>query len=151
MMQQLSSSLHGQGKILSAAVIAYDGASILSGVFSAVDYMGIMAYDENDFQHSTYDLAVKSLNYWLGRGLPRSKAVLGIPFYAQPNSVGYNTLLSQGADPYSDVFNGKGYNGIRTIRKKKKLAMRQGAGIMAWDLSTDAKGRYSLVTAIDQK
>ena len=150
MMQSLSTALHGQGKILSAAVIAYDGTSILSGVFSAVDYMGIMAYDENNFQHSTYDLAVKSLNYWLGRGLPKSKAVLGVPFYAQPNEVGYNTLLSQGADPYADVFNGEGYNGITTIQKKTTLAMSQGAGIMAWDLSTDAKGQYSLVTAINQ-
>ncbi|MBS1662877.1 MAG: T9SS type A sorting domain-containing protein [Bacteroidetes bacterium] len=150
LMQQLSTALHGQGKILSAAVIAYDGSSILSGVFAAVDYMGIMAYDENNFQHSTYDLAVQSMNYWLGRGLPKAKAVLGVPFYAQPNSVGYNTLLAQGADPYADVFNGEGYNGITTIQKKTTLAMNQGGGIMAWDLSTDAKGTYSLVTAIDQ-
>lgn len=150
LMTQLSGALHGQGKILSAAVIAYDGTSILNGVFTAVDYMGIMAYDENNFQHSTYDLAVKSMNYWLGRGLPKAKAVLGVPFYAQPNSVGYNTLLAQGASPYADVFNGEGYNGITTIQKKTTLAINQGGGIMAWDLSTDAKGQYSLVTAINQ-
>ena len=150
MMQSLSSALHARGKILSAAVIAHDGTSIHSGVFSAVDYMGIMAYDQTNFMHSTYDLAVKSLNYWLGQGLPKAKAVLGVPFYGQPNEVEYNTLLSEGADPYSDVFNGEGYNGITTIQKKTTLAMKQGGGIMAWDLSTDAKGQYSLVSAINQ-
>jgi len=150
LMQQLSTALHNQGKLLSIAVIAYGGSSILSGVFSAVDYLNIMAYDENNYQHSTYDLAVQSMNYWLGRGCPASKAVLGVPFYAQPNEVGYNTLLAEGADPYSDTYNGYGYNGITTIQKKTTLAMSQGAGIMAWDLSTDAQGQYSLVTAINQ-
>ncbi|HEY6902078.1 MAG TPA: glycosyl hydrolase family 18 protein, partial [Puia sp.] len=150
LMQQLSVTLHGQGRILSAAVIDHDGSSILGDVFSAVDYLSIMAYDENEFLHSSYGLAVRSMNYWLGRGLTRAKAVLGVPFYGSPDEVGYNTLIAQGANPYSDVFNKHGYNGIKTIRKKAALAMRRGSGIMVWDLSTDVKGPNSLVTAIDQ-
>jgi len=150
MMQLLSTAMHNQGKLLSIAVIGYGGTSILNGVFPTVDYVGVMAYDENNFQHSTYSLAVQCMNYWLGRGVPKAKCVLGVPFYAQPNSVPYNTLLSEGADPYADVFNGEGYNGITTMKNKTTLAMNVGGGIMAWELSNDVKTQYSLVTAIDQ-
>jgi hypothetical protein len=59
-------------------------------------------------------------------------------------------LLAQGADPYSDTFNGKGYNGITTIKSKTNLAFDQGGGIMMWELSGDVSGQYSLVSAIHE-
>lgn len=150
MMQLLYSAMHSQGKLCSIAVIGDFGEMFHSGIFPVVDYVGVMAYDDNNFQHSTYDLAVRCMNYWLGRGVPKSKCVLGVPFYAQPNSVPYKTLLAQGADPFADVFNGEGYNGITTMKNKTTLAMNVGSGIMMWELSNDVKTQYSLVTAIDQ-
>ena len=150
MMQLLYSAMHAQGKLCSIAVIGDFGEMFHNGLFPVVDYVGVMAYDDNNFQHSTYDLAVRCMNYWLGRGVPKAKCVLGVPFYAQPNSVPYKTLLSQGADPFADVFNGEGYNGITTMKKKTTLAMNVGSGIMMWELSNDVKTQFSLVTAIDQ-
>lgn len=149
LMTQLSSTLHAQGKLLTAAVVSYGGSSILNGVFSQVDFLNIMAYDENNFQHSTYDLAVKSLNYWVGRGLAKAKAVLGVPFYGRPTFDNYNVLLSQGANPNADVFNNIGYNGIPTIKNKTTLSMNTGGGIMIWELSGDENtGNNSLLSAI---
>ena len=148
LMQQLSTQMHSRGKILTAAVVAYGGASILNGVFDVVDFLNIMAYDENDYQHSTYALAVQAVNYWRGRGLPAAKTVLGVPFYGHPSWESYAALIARGADPYSDTFNGVGYNGITTIKSKTNLAFDQGGGIMMWELSQDATGANSLVSAI---
>ncbi|SFE41014.1 Por secretion system C-terminal sorting domain-containing protein [Chitinophaga sp. CF118] len=153
LMQQLANAFHPQGKLVTAAVIGdYGDDSFLSTLFPIADFLNIMAYDDNDFQHSTYSLAVQCMNYWLGRGLPKEKAVLGVPFYAHPDYVAYKDLLKMGADPYADVFNNKyGYNGITTIKAKTNLAYDRGAGIMMWELSNDeGTGANSLVSAIHE-
>ena len=148
LMSQLSTEMHNRGKLLTAAVVGTDGGSILNAVFNVVDYLNLMAYDENNFQHSTYDYATRSMNYWRGRGLPASKAVLGVPFYGRPTWETFAQLVARGADPNADVFDNVGYNGITTIKNKTNLAFDQGSGIMIWELSGDATGGNSLVSAI---
>ncbi len=155
MMQQLGSAMHSRGKLLTAAVIASGstGGGVPNSVFGVVDFLNLMAYDGGGSNHSTYEYAVSSVNYWVGRGLPASKAVIGLPFYGRSSSsyVAYNTLLSQGASPNSDSFNGVGYNGIPTIKRKTNMAFdRSLGGVMMWELSQDATGANSLLTAIDQ-
>jgi chitinase len=153
LMQQLANAFHPQGKLVTAAVIGdFGDDSFLSTLFPIADFLNIMAYDDNDFQHSTYALAVQCLNYWLGRGLPKEKAVLGVPFYAHPDYIAYNDLLNMGADPYADVFQNKyGYNGINTIKAKTNLAYDRSAGIMMWELSNDENtGANSLLSAIHE-
>lgn len=158
LMQQLSTEMHNRGKLLSAAVISDGGASILNSVFGYVDFLNLMAYDGDGANHSSYDLAVKSLNYWINRGLPAAKANLGVPFYGRNSAdtngdgdeVPYNTILSQGGSPNSDTFNGIGYNGIPTMKKKTNLAFdRTAGGMMIWELSEDATGANSLLSAIN--
>jgi len=148
LMSQLSTEMHNRGKLLTAAVVGTDGGSILNAVFNVVDYLNLMAYDENNFQHSTYDYATRSMNYWRGRGLPAAKAVLGVPFYGRPTWETFAQLVARGADPNADVFDNVGYNGITTIKNKTNLAFDQGSGIMIWELSGDATGGNSLVSAI---
>jgi aryl-phospho-beta-D-glucosidase BglC (GH1 family) len=149
LMTQLAGALHAQGKLLTAAVVGTDGGSILNAVFAQVDFLNLMAYDENDFQHSTFAYGQQSLNYWVGRGLPKEKAILGVPFYAHPSWDNYNVLLQKGANPYADVWNGNGYNGITTIKNKTNFAYDNGGGIMIWELSGDeGTGANSLLSAI---
>jgi GH18 family chitinase len=152
LMQQLSTALHNNGKLLTAAVVATGGSSIQSNVFGYVDFLNLMAYDGGGSNHSTYDYALQSLNYWKGRGLPSAKAILGVPFYGRSSSeyVAYNTLLNRGASANADSFQGIGYNGIPTIKSKTNLAFDQGGGIMIWELSHDVTNSNSLLTAIDQ-
>ncbi|MFL5729235.1 MAG: carbohydrate-binding protein, partial [Cytophagaceae bacterium] len=156
LMQQLYTTMHNNGKLCTAAVVAYGGTSILNGVFNAVDFLNIMAYDENSYDHSTYDLAVKSVNYWIGVGLPASKAVLGVPFYGRDNCCAYKTvdyaaILAMGGSPNADTYNNQiGYNGIPTMKKKTSYAMQACGGIMIWSIDTDAKGTYSLLSAINE-
>jgi chitinase len=159
MMTALSNALHNQGKILSVAVIGDGGDYIVSGIFNVVDIVMIMAYDDNNFQHSTYELATQCMAYWLGRGCPASKAILGVPFYGHdssqdPNSgtaeVEYNTILGDGASSTLDVFSTFGYNGLLTMKSKTSYAMSVGGGVGIWELSGDGTGTNSLLTAINQ-
>jgi chitinase len=154
LMSALSSALHSRGKTLTAAVVAYGstGDYISSTAFGYVDWLNIMDYDNtNGVGQSTYSSAGTALDYWVGtRGLPASKAMLGVPFYSDPSDYSFATLLSKGADPYSDSWGSEGYNGITTIQNKTNLCFdRAIGGIMIWELSQDATGQYSLLSAID--
>ena len=151
MMHLLADRLHAKGKILSAAVADGDenGGGIPAEVFGYIDFVNIMAYDgDGEEGHSPYSLAESALDYWLGRGLPRAKAVLGVPFYARPIWKTYKAVLAKGADPHVDSFRDDWYNGMDTIAEKSHLAMERAGGIMIWELSGDAQGPYSLVSVI---
>jgi hypothetical protein len=153
MMSELGSAMHSRGKYLTAAVSAsgYYANGILNTVFPSVDWLNLMVYDGGSgADHSPYSYAVSSLDYWLNtRGLPASKAVLGVPFYARPSWKSFRTLLAEGANPNSDTYNGDYYNGIPTIKQKTNLGFDRGiGGMMFWEASQDAIGQYSLVTAI---
>jgi chitinase len=151
MMQLLAERLHAKGKILSAAVAddPENGGGIPEETFQYVDFLNIMAYDgEGEDGHSPYSLAESALDYWLERGLPQAKAVLGVPFYARPSWKTYKVLLEKGADPHADQFKNDTYNGMDTIARKVQLAIERGNGIMIWELSGDAPEPNSLVSAI---
>ena len=153
LMSDLASAMHSRGKLLTSAVTAYGGGAdpIPSSTFGSVDWLNIMDYDNNNYDHSTYASAVTSLDYWNNRGLPAAKAVLGVPFYSHPSSYTFAQLVSMGADPNADTWNGQGYNGIATIKAKTNLVFdRNAGGIMMWEMAQDATGVNSLVSAIDQ-
>ncbi len=146
-----------QGKLLSAAVVAVGdhAAGIPDALFSLVGYVNIMAYDGEGANHASMQYAQDALDYWLGRGLPQDKAVLGVPFYSRPDGTAYAKLVQD--DPAAaneDFFNYYGkkvnYNGIPTMQQKTKLALERASGIMIWVLDDDASGRYSLLNAIHQ-
>jgi chitinase len=97
----------------------------------------------------------QGLDYWLRRGVPPEKLVMGIPFYSRPGEIPYRSLVQ--ADPsaaQSDVFNYNGsqehYNGLATVQKKTSLALEKASGIMFWTLEQDASGDLSLLNAINQ-
>ena len=152
LMGQLSNALHARGKLLTAAVVAsgYTGGGVKAEVFNYIDFLNLMAYDGgNGSTHSPYSYAVSSLNYWLGRGLPKEKAVLGVPYYARPSWAAYNTLVGSNSANACRDSNGSDYwNGIPTIRQKAQLARSQAGGIMTWELSQDTNSANSLLTAM---
>lgn len=159
MMTALSNALHNSGRILSVAVIGdNDGGQIVSGIFNVVDIVMIMAYDDNNFLHSTYELGTQCMAYWLGRGVPAAKAILGVPFYGHdssqdPNSgtaqVEYNTIIANGGNPNLDVSGSIGYDGLLTMKSKTSYAMSVGGGVGIWELSGDGTGANSLLSAIN--
>ena len=165
MIRELSAKLKPKGKLVTIAGAAFsDGAAgVTAEALAYIDLVNIMAYDgDPGAGHSPYAFAQSSLQLWLGKGLPASKAMLGVPFYSQPSYKTYSELIAK--DPANanldqvDVADTSGtvkrqyYNGIPTIQAKTALAMSSAGGIMAWDLSQDSHTvDLSLLSAIYSK
>jgi chitinase len=160
MMRELAATLRPQGRFLSAAVIAQDdehGLNIRQGVFRELDMLNIMAYDwhyqKEGVSHSPLSLAESALDYWLKRGCPREKAILGVPFYGRSTNtaITYKELIAQDQSNAQRDNNGSvWYNGVPTIRKKTELALSKGGGIMFWEISQDTSDGTSLLSAIHE-
>lgn len=162
----LANKLHANGKQITAALSeGYGGANVPSSTFAAYDWINIMAYDAtgpwqpgNPGPHSPYSMAVNQFNYWTGRGLPASKAIIGLPFYgygfgASANQgISYANIIAQypGAENQDQVGNTIYYNGIPTIKAKTTFAIQNAGGVMIWELSQDAVGSKSLLTAVNE-
>lgn len=162
----LANKLHSGGKQISAALSeGYGGANVPTSTFAAYDWINIMAYDAtgpwntaNPGPHSPYSMAVNQFNYWTGRGLPASKAIIGVPFYgygfgaAANQGISYANIIAQypGSENQDQVGNTIYYNGIPTIKAKTTFAIQNAGGVMIWELSQDAVGSKSLLTAINQ-
>ncbi|QEM12673.1 glycosyl hydrolase family 18 protein [Mucilaginibacter rubeus] len=154
LLQELSTAMHNGGRVCTIASISVGATYVTNNMFTILDWINIMDYDDNNFQHSTYQSAVDCLSYWAGRGLPVAKTILGVPFYARDNRYDYSTMnyvdvLAAGGSPNSDTFQTFGYNGIPTIKSKTTLALNQAGGMMIWDLGGDATGANSLLSAIN--
>ncbi|WP_127502429.1 glycosyl hydrolase family 18 protein [Actinoplanes solisilvae] len=151
LMQQLSTALHNEGKLLTAAVVSEGGTAngVQPAVFGVVDWLNIMAYDGGS-PHANYDWSINAANFWKNRGLPKAKTVLGVPFYSRPGYLTYAQLVAQDpANANRDCTpSGECYNGIPTIKRKTQWALANAGGIMNWELSQDATGANSLVSAI---
>jgi chitinase len=154
MMSQLSTAMHSRGKLLTAAVVSEGTTAngVQPAVFGYVDWLNIMAYDGGT-PHANYDWSINSVNFWKGRGLPASKAVLGVPFYSRPTYYTYSQLVAMDpANANRDCTTVSGvqqcYNGIPTIKRKTQWALANAGGMMNWELSQDTTGSTSLVTAM---
>lgn len=144
------------GKLLTSAVNATadeTGQGVPTETFALLDFVNVIAYDGPN--HGSLEQFLKGLDYWLGRGAPPEKLVMGLPFYSRPGEVPYRKLIQQ--DPTAAladiaVYNGKQerYNGKPTVQKKTRLALQRASGVMFWTLENDASGNASLLNAIHQ-
>ena len=83
LLAQLSSALHSRGLLLTADVASWgsEADGVLSSVFGSVDWLNLMDYDNsNGVGQSTLASVTTTLNYWEGKGLSASKAVMGVPY-----------------------------------------------------------------------
>jgi chitinase len=151
---ELKRAFRPNGFQLTIAVAGW-GTYLVPETIPFVDRIHIMAYDQGT-PHSPYAGATRDMMHWEKQGVPKSKLVLGLPFYgknAKGQALGYSEILNRfkpGAD--SDLAGGYHFNGPATIRKKTAYAIREGyGGVMIWELGQDAKGKDSLLHAIRKK
>lgn len=122
--------------------------------FEAVDWVQLMAYD-HDGKHSTFDAAKTEAASLLGRGVPKEKVVLGMPFYGRhvkrrDQALSYREIVvKHRLDPATDEVDGVYFNGPATIRRKAEYAVEAGlGGVMVWELGQDAAGERSLLRVV---
>lgn len=168
LMLYLEQRLHEKGKLLTSAVLSgatwdgqiwEDSAAHTDAVLNAVDWLNVMAYDggENE-KHSTYEFAVNCAKYWMeNRKLPRSKMILGLPFYSYSPQGSYEKILKLDYEAYSKdstMVDGVTYhyNGIDTIERKTEYAVQNCGGVMIWEITEDTTDeKYSLLKAIKRR
>ncbi|RYE15337.1 MAG: carbohydrate-binding protein [Sphingobacteriales bacterium] len=157
------------GKLLTSATASYNGGMVPISSLQYFDFVNIMSYDAvgpgwgtAGAEHSSYAMADSDITLWLNRGLPKSKIVLGVPFYGygfggMPSSITFNNIVNQygAAAAQNDIIGTRcvgcayiTYNGIPTIRNKTQLAMNRASGVMIWELSQDGTGANSLLSVI---
>ena len=164
--EALASVLKPKGKLLTAALSkGYGGGQVPDSALGQFDFVNIMAYDGAGYwqpnapgQHSSFEFAQENVDYWLKRGLAKSRAVLGVPFYGygfgeafRKRDYPYSALVASypGAENLDQVGNTIWYNGIPTIKRKAEYVTSHGlGGVMIWSLDGDVKGERSLLSAI---
>ena len=164
---ELKSALSTKGKSMTAALpgtTKFD--NITEEALQTFDFINIMAYDFTgpwnptaSGQHSSYNNAVESINFWKNTGVSQSKLTLGVPFYgydfsnsSNVTSFTFGQMVSTN-NSYSEIDNVgmKFYNGRPTIKSKVKLASEQVSGIMIWELGQDSFSDYSLLKTIHKE
>ena len=164
---ELKSALSAKGKGMTAALpgtTKFD--NITQEALQTFDFINIMAYDFTgpwnptaSGQHSSYNNAVESINFWKNTGVSQSKLTLGVPFYgydfsnsSNVTSFTFGQMVSTN-NSYSEIDNVgmKYYNGRPTIKSKVKLASEQVSGIMIWELGQDSFSDYSLLKTIHKE
>ncbi|QZY56942.1 glycosyl hydrolase family 18 protein [Crassaminicella profunda] len=158
----LSKELKTKGKYLTAALNGAwsetEGPAVSKAVtencLKAFDWISVMAYDMNNEQHSPFWFAKNSIGYWINRGVPKEKIVIGVPFYARPSWKQYRDLVAEDREnAYKDHVKGEKldsyYNGINTIKEKTRLALKNASGVMTFDMNEDTTDDLSLLKAIN--
>ncbi|MDR4886349.1 glycoside hydrolase family 18 protein [Fredinandcohnia sp. QZ13] len=157
------SKIHGQ-TLTELGYVKYEPA-----MFQYVDHVNIMAYDgqwDGGYHAenlSPYPFTESIVNYWStlfdSHKLPKSKLVLGVPFYGQPadssiKPVSYEAIIENNPEnAVKDTVNMNGttyyYNGQTMMTRKTELALNHGfGGMMIWELGLDAKGGNSLTNSL---
>lgn len=163
----LGAGLHAKNKQMSAALASWFANYVTNTSAAQFDWINLMSYDAygtwtGPGQHASYQFAVDDLTYWKNvKGMPAAKLTVGVPFYGYSwGSYGiaahtFSELVSTypGAENSDQIGSGANviyYNGLATIRQKTTLGLQSAGGVMIWELSQDATGTKSLLTAISE-
>ena len=155
----------GLGLTLTIGYGNYNAQWFSNAAVGYADYLQIMAYDDygtwssSPFgNHSSFNGATSSISYWVGRGIAKSKMILGLPCYGYQfasTSGGSGTARTYAAlvaaEPdlkSSDDVTADGltlFNNQNIIMQKTQYAMDQGlAGVFFWEMTQDTDDKRSL-------
>jgi GH18 family chitinase len=159
---ELSDALKLKDKELTAALngswyddwAAEDTSVITEKSLERFSFINVMAYDMNNADHSPIWFFENSISYWLNRGLPPEKIVMGVPLYAKPSWKQYRHLVAENPEyAYSDYAPTTPlesyYNGLNTLREKTIIALNRAGGIMLFDVNEDTNDENSVVSMIN--
>ncbi|XP_050672534.1 probable chitinase 10 isoform X2 [Leptidea sinapis] len=158
LVKELRGAFSRKGLLLSAAVSAskrvIDYAYDVPSLSQNLDWISLMTYDYHgqwdqktghvapmyagdDDQDKTFNVNF-TVNYWMSKGAPRSKLILGIPFYGQSFSLMENGGNSLGAPTYAG---GEGGDETRARGFLAFYEICERIRVHGWKLHRDAGGR----------
>ncbi len=154
-----------EDKELTAAVATKNGDAFPNSALAVYDFVNIMSYDQCSWsttacEQASFEDTLRDLEYWTtDKGVVRSKAVLGVPFYGwcwgcaeKQTALTYGEILFRYSEAKTTdwVVDGDvtiSLNSATTIERKAELAHEYG-GIMVWELGQDATGDDALFGVI---
>ncbi len=148
MLKAIKDRMAGTGLQLSIAVhpkhVTYTNL-YKPGFCDHVDFINLMSYDLG-IPHAPLD-AFYDLERWERQtGCPRSKLVLGLPFYGKinnspKNTMSWSNLIKSGCDFWADqcaLTGGHDFNGTATMTTKTKEVVKGNwGGVMFWEMNQD--------------
>ncbi len=149
---ELSRALHAHHKTLSGTTASYVGGMIPLSALPAFDRVEVMAYDNlvPGEEEASLTQFRSDLYLWRGRGVPKDKLVMGLPFYGHGygsynGTYTYRDLVAKLGAPSGDLVGQMcatcsyvTLNGPATIAQKTALATAKAGGVMVWELSEDS-------------
>lgn len=162
LVSEMSDSLQSAGLRFSVALMLSQ-SDLCKKMLGKADHFNIMGYetfDENG-DHMPFDMFQWYLDKYLSAGIPASRIVMGVPYFARrqyvegdtsPLYLTYKQIVSL-ISPYPSVnrYGPYAFNGIDLIRQKTRYLLNGNwGGIMAWEISQDTQysSIYSLTHAI---
>jgi len=147
----LGRALHARHKTLYGTTASYVGGMIPLSALPAFDRVEVMTYDDNVPGEEEAAMAPfrSDLYLWLGRGVPKNRLILGVPFYGRGYGTygpaySYRDLVGQFGPQSGDLIGRMcatcsyiTLNGPATIARKAALAAAKAGGVMVWELSED--------------
>ena len=149
--RDLARALHAHHKTLSGTTASYVDGTIPLDAITAFDRIEVMTYDDNvqGDEEASMSQFRSDLYLWLGRGVPRDKLMVGLPFYGRgygtySYAYTYRDLVAAFGPQTGDII-GKvcatcsyvTFNGPATITQKTALAVAKTGGVMVWEMSED--------------
>ena len=149
--RDLARALHAHHMTLSGMTASYVDGMIPLAALPAFDRINVMTYDDSvrGNEEASMSQFRSDLYLWLGRGVPKDKLVLGLPFYGRgygtySYSYSYRDLVTAFAPLSGDLIgtlcatcNYVTFNGPATIAQKTALAVAKAGGVMVWEMSED--------------
>lgn len=176
---KLKTDLSTKGKLLTAALGSWNNQNYPDTALQKFDYIFLMTYDErgswswDNGKNNSGPIASQTfmqtlLSTYEGKGIPKSKLFIGLPFYAyefntktdgthKTESLSIHEVIKKywkdnDSVAFDDRTGNAHYNGIDTISSKTRYAINNGyAGVMIWEITQDAMDdieKYSLLSAI---
>jgi chitinase len=152
LLKETHAALNPLGMLVSVALYPFPDLKVAP--YNVADSIYIMSYDRGA-RHSTFEQAVKDVDFFVAGGIPRDKIILGVPFYGRTiagrsNSFGYSEIVEKYYPlPETNEVDGIFFNGRNLIQQKTCYARDAGlGGVMIWELGQDSLGSFSLLRAL---
>ena len=165
LLYELRSGLDKVGRTLGKDIeltIAVSANSVFSSAYTSdaltdVDFIYVMAFDNQAANHSSLSFAESGLDYWMNsRNVEPSKLILGVPAYSRGTNAWWGAYKDfSNSDPelyFNDedgMVGNHAYNSKPILKQKIDALNQRGcAGVFMWELWDDRIDEYSLLRVL---